>query len=82
MEGRRILEMNISAELLFTIITNLIAIGVFIGVYKTTINFMQQQIVDLKDEMHKYNNVLTRLAVAENTLKSLHHRIDDLEINK
>lgn len=74
--------MNISAELLFTIITNLIAIGVFIGVYKTTINFMQQQIVDLKNEMHKYNNVLTRLAVAENTLKSLHHRIDDLEINK
>lgn len=74
--------MNISAELAFTIITNLIAIGVFIGVYKTTINFMQQQIVDLKNEMHKYNNVLTRLAVAENTLKSLHHRIDDLEINK
>lgn len=74
--------MNISAELLFTIITNLIAIGVFIGVYKTTINFMQQQIIDLKNEMHKYNNVLTRLAVAENTLKSLHHRIDDLEINK
>ena len=74
--------MNISAELAFTIITNLIAIGVFIGVYKTTINFMQQQISDLKDEMHKYNNVLTRLAVAENTLKSLHHRIDDLEINK
>lgn len=74
--------MNISAELLFTIITNLIAIGVFIGVYKTTINFMQQQIVDLKNEMHKYNNVLTRLAVAENTLKSLHHRIDDLETNK
>lgn len=74
--------MNISAELLFTIITNLIAIGVFIGVYKTTINFMQQQIIDLKDEMHKYNNVLTRLAVAENTLKSLHHRLDDLEITK
>lgn len=74
--------MNISAELLFTIITNLIAIGVFIGVYKTTINFMQQQIIDLKNEMHKYNNVLTRLAVAENTLKSLHHRIDDLEVNK
>ena len=33
---------------------------IFIGMFKTTINFMQEQIKDLKEEMRKYNNVLER----------------------
>ena len=50
--------MNISTELALSVVIQLIAIGIFIGVYKTTINFMQQQIVELKDDMRKYNNIL------------------------
>lgn len=70
---------NISPELVISVIIQLIAIGIFIGVYKTTIAFMQEQIKDLKEDMRKYNNVLSRLAVAENSISSAHHRIDGLE---
>lgn len=34
---------------------------------------------ELKDEMRKYNNVLERMIVAEQSTKSAHHRIDDME---
>lgn len=34
---------------------------------------------ELKDEMRKYNNVLERLIIAEQSTKSAHHRIDELE---
>lgn len=70
--------MTISAELMLSIVIQLISVGIFIGMFKTSLNFMQQQIIELKDDMHKYNNVLTRLAVAENSIKSLHHRLDEI----
>lgn len=71
--------MNFSPEFYLSVGIQLISIGVFFGVYKTTINFMQQQIVELKADMHKYNNVLERLAVAENKISACHQRIDNLE---
>lgn len=38
---------------------------------------------ELKEEMRKYNNVLERMIVAEQSTKSAHHRIDELErLNK
>lgn len=71
--------MNISPELILSVVIQLIAVGIFIGVFKTTVVFMQEQIKDLKDEMRKYNNVLERMIIAEQSIKSAHHRIDDME---
>lgn len=71
--------MHISPELIISVVIQLIAIGIFIGVYKTTIAFMQEQIKDLKEDMRKYNNILSRIAVAENSISSAHHRIDSIE---
>lgn len=70
--------MTLSTEFFLSIVIQLLAAGIMIGVYKATIGFMQQQITELKDDMRKYNNVLSRLAVAENSLKSLHHRVDEI----
>ena len=70
--------MSISTELIFSLIINLLSVGVFVGTYITTISFMKEQIKDLKEEMRKYNNVLSRLAVAENSIKSAHNRIDEI----
>ena len=70
---------NISPELILSVIIQLVAIGIFIGVFKTTVAFMQEQIKDLKDEMRRYNNVLERMIIAEQSVKSAHHRIDDME---
>ena len=70
--------MNLSTEFLLSIVIQLFVAGIMIGVYKATIDFMQQQISELKEDMRKYNNVLSRLAVAENSLKSLHYRVDEI----
>lgn len=68
--------MNISTELIFSLIIQLVAIGIFIGVYKTTINFMQQQIVELKEDMKAYNNILQRMIIAEQNIKAIWHNLD------
>lgn len=71
--------MNVSPELIISVIIQLVAIGIFIGVYKTTIAFMQQQIIELKEDMRKYNNILERMICVEQSTKSAHHRIDSLQ---
>jgi len=70
--------MNLNAEFILSLVVNIIAVGVFIGVYKTTIDFMQLQITELKEDMRKYNNMLERMISVEQSTKSAHHRIDDL----
>lgn len=80
---------NFSPELIISVVIQLISVGIFIGVFKTTISFMQEQISEikhnlkedkqeLKDEMRRYNNVLSRMAVAENSIKACHNRLDSL----
>lgn len=82
--------MSISQEFVISLFIQLIILAFFIGIYVATIKFMQKQIEDLKesliadkrelkDEMHKYNNVLSRIAVNENSVSAAHHRIDSLE---
>lgn len=82
--------MKFSPELILSVIIQLVSVGIFIGVFKTTISFMQEQIKDikhtlkedkfeLKEEMSKYNNVLERMIIAEQAVKSAHHRIDGIE---
>lgn len=82
--------MSISQEFVISLFIQLLILAFFIGIYVATIKFMGKQIEDLKesliadkrelkDEMHKYNNVLSRIAVNENSISAAHHRIDTLE---
>jgi predicted Holliday junction resolvase-like endonuclease len=82
--------MQFSPELIISVVIQLVSVGIFIGVFKTTISFMQQQISEikddlradkqeLKDEMRKYNNVLERMIIDEQSTKAAHSRIDTLE---
>ena len=70
--------MNFSPEFYMSVVIQLVAMGIVIGIYKTTISFMQVQISELKDDMKKYNNMLERMIVVEQSTKSAHHRIDDI----
>lgn len=54
-------------------------VGVFIGIYKSTIAFMQKQIEELKQDMKRYNSILSRIAIAENSISTCHKRIDTIE---
>ncbi len=71
--------MSFTPEFLMSVGIQLLSIGIVIGIYKTTINFMQQQIAELKEDMRKYNNILERMICVEQSAKSAHHRIDALE---
>ena len=71
--------MEIGQEFIISLIIQLLILAFFIGIYVATIKFMLQQIAELKDDMHKYNNVLERLIIAEQSTKSAHRRIDDME---
>ena len=71
--------MNFSPEFYLSLAVQLLSIGIVIGIYKTTISFMQQQIIELKADMRKYNNILERMICVEQSAKSAHHRIDALE---
>ena len=64
------------------LVIQIVTVGIFIGIYKTTINFMQKQIEELKTDMRKYNNVLERLIRVEASSSSAHHRIDDITSGK
>ena len=80
-----------SPELIISVVIQLVSVGIFIGVFKTSLSFMQEQISEiktnlkedkqeLKDEMRRYNNVLERMAITEQAVKSAHHREDELNI--
>lgn len=71
--------MQFSPELIISVVIQLVSVGIFIGVYKTTIHFMQLQIEELKADMQKYNNILERMIINEQKVSSAHRRIDDLE---
>ena len=66
-------------EFIISLVIQLIILAFFVGIYVATIKFMGQQIADLKEEMKKYNNVLERLIITEQSTKSAHHRIDEME---
>ena len=41
---------------------------------------MNYRIDELTKEVEKHNSVVERMAVVENSLKSAHHRIDELKV--
>lgn len=82
--------MSIGLEFVITLVIQLLILAFFVGIYTATIKFMGKQIEDLKetlladkkelkDEMSKYNNVLERMIITEQSVKSAHKRIDDIE---
>lgn len=83
--------MNISQEFALSLIVQLLILAFFIGIYVATIRFMGKQIEDiktnlkddkqeLKDEMRKYNNMLERMIICEQSTKSAHKREDEMNI--
>lgn len=82
--------MQLSPELIISVVIQLVSVGIFIGIFKSSLSFMQQQIgeikddiktdkQELKDEMRRYNGILERMIIAEQSTKAAHHRIDAIE---
>ena len=82
--------MNIGTEFVISLIVQLLILAFFVGIYVSTIRNMEKQIEELKETLHKdkqelkedmrkYNNVLERMIIDEQSTKSAHHRLDRLE---
>lgn len=82
--------MSISQEFILSLFIQLLILAFFFGVYVTTVKFMGNKIeeikealkedkAELKEEMKRYNGVLERMIITEQSTKSAHHRIDELE---
>lgn len=82
--------MNIGAELLVSIGVNVIAVAYFAGVHTESQKSLENSLEELKEhfkerfeslekKQDKHNNLIERMAVVEQSVKSAHHRIDDAE---
>lgn len=82
--------MNIGIEFAISLVVQLLILAFFVGIYVATIRFMLAQLEELKitlkadkeelkQDMKKYNNVLERLIITEQSVKSAHHRIDEIK---
>ncbi len=70
--------MTISHEFLLVIIINVLSSGLFLGGMAVSIKFIEEQIKRLEIKQDKHNHLIERMVKVEESLKSVHHRIDEL----
>lgn len=74
--------MSISMEFLLVIVVNVLTAGIFLGGLAMSIKFIEQQIKRLEEKQDKHNNLIERMVKVEESSKSAHKRIDDIEGKK
>ena len=70
--------MSISMEFMLIIVVNVLTAGIFLG----GIKFIEQQIKHLEEKQDKHNNLIERMVKVEESTKSAHHRLDNIEGKK
>lgn len=85
------LELVIAGLALFiTVIINIVAVSFFAGILKSNQDHQKEMLQLLKEDFQshftrleqkqdKHNNLIERMASAENSIKSAHHRINDIK---
>ena len=87
---RGIDELSVNQEFVISLLIQLLILAFFVGVYVTTIKFMQAKIdeikqalkedkAELKSDMKRYNNYLERLIRLEDSDRAAHRRIDEIK---
>ena len=71
--------MSISMELMIVIVVNVLTAGIFLGGLAMSIKFIEQQIKRLEEKQDKHNNLIERMVKVEESTKSAHKRIDNIE---
>ncbi len=70
--------MTISIEFMLVIVINVLSSGIFLGGLAMSIRYIEAQILRLERKQDKHNNLIERMAVVEQSTKSAHHRIDEM----
>jgi hypothetical protein len=63
----------------WNVIIYFLGLAVMWGSMQQEVKSLRRDIERLEGKMMKHNNIVERLAVVEQSTKSAHHRIDDLE---
>lgn len=71
--------MNISVELGLTIAAQLITIGIFVGKLNTLQKMVEFRLDQLEKKQDRYNHLQERLTRNEESLKSAHKRLNEVE---
>lgn len=74
--------MSISMEFMLIIVVNVLTAGIFLGGLAMSIKFIEQQIKRLEGKQDKHNNLIERMVKVEESTKSAHHRLDNIEGKK
>lgn len=71
--------MNISIELGLSIAAQLITIGIFVGKLNTFQKMVEFRLDRLESKQDKYNHLQERMTRAEESVKSAHKRLNEVE---
>ena len=66
-------------EVIASIVTQAILIGIFVGWVKTSISTIAKEIQKLEIKQDKHNNFVGRMIVVEQSTASAHKRLDELK---
>ncbi len=71
--------MSLSYEFLLLLIINIISAGIALGSYFRSVKYIEEHIMRLEAKQDKHNCLIERMVVVEQSVKSAHKRIDELE---
>lgn len=82
------MQVSLTMEFMFVIVTNLLSLGVCIGIYSATIQFMKQQLIEMKEDSRRQFEELKKdtkeqlETLKENTKEQLeeHSKVNDVKI--
>ena len=74
--------MSLTDEFLLFLLINVISAGIALGSYAKSIRYIEEHINRLEVKQDKHNCLIERMVAVEQSVKSAHHRLDNLEIKK
>jgi uncharacterized membrane protein YqgA involved in biofilm formation len=74
--------MNVSLEVLIMVIVYLVSIGIWVGQMISFKKYINYRLDKIEEKQDRHNNLIERMTIVEQSVKSAHHRIDGLENKK
>ena len=74
--------MNVSLEVLIMVIVYLVSIGIWVGQMISSKKYINYRLDKIEEKQDRHNNLIERMTIVEQSVKSAHHRIDGLENKK
>lgn len=76
---RKGMEMELSTEFWIQILVYLVTLAAGAGAIVTRLKYIEEKQDKLEKKQDKHNNLIERMVIVEQSTKSAHHRLDELE---